>query len=107
MALDDQTFIWAVKSLSGEISTQMRMVVLKMDGRKATFRYYLDQEPSDFTRERAEVVAVNFDSGMSFALGSLEIEFKHSTEPLGKLDVLDGILFRRWENSACRTDADQ
>ncbi len=107
MLLDDEIFIWACKCLSGEISTEMRMIVLKMDGKKAKFRYYLDREPSEFTRERAEVVAVNFDSGLSRALDVLDIEFEYSTEPLGKLDVLDGALFRRGENDTCGTEQDQ
>lgn len=106
MAVDDQTYIWAMKCLNGEISTDMRMVAFKMEGKKVTFRYYLDQEPSEFTRERAEIVAVNFDSGLSFVLDVLDIEFEHSTEPLGKLDALDRALFRRWENDACGTQPD-
>jgi len=81
------------------------MVVLRIDGpKKVTFRYYLDAEPSDFVRERAEIVALNFDSGLGENLYTLDIEFVHSALPLGKLDVLDGQLFRRWENSEGTTE---
>lgn len=107
MPIDDKIFIWAVKCLSGEISREMRMVVLQMDGARAKFRYYLDKEPSDFTRERAEIVAVNFDSGLSYTLDGLDIEFVYSTEPLGRLDNLDIALFRRWENDIGNTIPDQ
>jgi|GEM_PF-1070001 len=107
MPLDDKTFIWAVKCLSGEISRDMRMVVLQLDGLSAKFRYYLDREPNDFTRERAEIIAVNFDSGLSYALNHLDIELVYSTEPLGRLHNLDVVLFRRWENDAGDTTPDE
>ena len=97
MPVDDDIFIWAVKCLNGEISEDMRMVVMQMDGARIKFRYYLDKEPSDFTRERAEIVAVNFDSGLGYKLDSHDIEFVFTDEPLGRLDNLDGTLFRRWE----------
>ncbi|MEM8981210.1 MAG: hypothetical protein AAGD04_17180, partial [Pseudomonadota bacterium] len=54
--------------------------------------------------EQAEIVAVNFDSGLSSALKKLDIEFVYSKDPLGKLDMLDAVLFRRWENDQGGTE---
>lgn len=97
MTVDTDLFVWAVKCLNGEITREMRMVTLQAVGRKYTFRYYLDRETTDFVREQAEVVALNFDAGLS-DVEELNIEFLNSKEPLGKLDNLDAALFRRWEN---------
>lgn len=82
------------------------MVAISISGKRVTFRYYLDHPPSEFVREQAEIVALNFDSGLSTSLDKLDIEFVHSTEPLGKLDTLDAVLFRRWENDQGGTDPD-
>ncbi|NSY39692.1 hypothetical protein [Leisingera sp. ANG59] len=106
MAVEKETYIWAVKCLNGEISPEMRMVALQWKGSNVKFRYYLDREPTDFIRERAEIVAVNFDSGLSHPLDTLDIEFIFSGAPLGKLDCLDAVLFRRWENEAGTTSPD-
>ena len=73
------------------------MVAFQAVGQKYTFRYYLDREPTDFVREQAEIVAVNFDAGLT-DIEELNIEFVNSNKPLGKLDNLDATLFRRWEN---------
>ncbi len=100
MVIDPDVFIWAVKCLNGEITKEMRMVVFQSNDRKFKFRYYLDCEANEFLRERAEVVAVNFDAGLPKAPIALDIEFVFTTEPLGQLDNLDGALFRRWENSS-------
>ncbi|KCV82830.1 hypothetical protein ATO10_04452 [Actibacterium atlanticum] len=97
MTIDSDLFVWAVKSLNGEITREMRLVALRAVGRKYTFRYYLDREPTDFVREQAEIVAVNFDAGL-LNIEELNIEFVKTSEPLGKLDNLDAALFRRWEN---------
>ncbi len=82
------------------------MVALKVSGQHVTFRYYLDHEPTDFVRERAEIVAVNFDAGLSSALEKLEIEFVHSKERMSKLETLDTVLFCRWENDLVGTTPD-
>ena len=102
MAIDTDLFVWAVKCLNGEITREMRLVAFKAVGQKYTFRYYLDCEPTDFVREQAEVVAVNFDAGLT-DVEELNIELVNSTEPLGKLDSLDAALFRRWENETVGT----
>lgn len=107
MAVADDIFIWAVKCTNGEISTDMRLVALEVNGASVTFRYYLDKEPSDFTRERTEIIAVNFEAGLSFRLDCLDVEFVYSTEPLGHVDNLDGALFRRWENDLGTTTPDE
>jgi hypothetical protein len=106
VAVDDETYIWAVQCLNGEITTDMRLVVLKKDEKKITFQYYLDQEPSEFTRERAEVVAVTFDAGLGLSLDTLDIEFEYTREPVGRLGAVGRTLFRRWENDACGTQPD-
>ena len=96
----EDIYLWAHACLNGEITPEMRIVALKIDvPKKITFRYYLDRESTDFLRERAEIVAVNFDAGLEVNLDQLDIEFVHTTQPLGTLDVLDRQLFRRWENS--------
>lgn len=103
----DETIWWAQRCLNGEIAPGMRMVVLRVDETKVTFRYYIDIEPNSFLRERAEIVAVNFDSGLCKKLNALDIEFIRSAEPLGKLECFDGVLFRRWENDQGATVPDE
>ena len=107
MTAVDETFWWAHRCLNGEITPSMRMVVLRIDATRATFRYYVDIEPNSFLKERAEIVAVNFDSGLSTKLDALEIEFIHSAEPFGKRECFDGVLFRRWENDQGTTAPDE
>ena len=89
--------LWAYAAVSGEITPEMRMIAFRLQGREALFRFYLDREPSEQTRECAEIIAVNFDAGHAPALTRLDIEFVVSDQPLGKLDPLDKHLFRRWE----------
>lgn len=101
-----ETFIWAHRCLNGEITSGMRMVAISSSGNRVTFRYYLDHPPTEFVQEQAEIVALNFDAGLSYRLETLDIEFVHSKEPLGKLDTLDYVLFRRWENDENGTEPD-
>ena len=42
MPVTDQMYIWAMKALNGEISTDMRMVTLRIDGLKMKFAFFLD-----------------------------------------------------------------
>ncbi len=51
MKLDPELFSWAVRCLSGEITSQMRMIAIKAEDQNFTFRYYLDCEPTEFIRE--------------------------------------------------------
>lgn len=104
----EDIYLWAHACLNGEITTEMRMVALRIDApKKMTFCYYLDKEPTEFVRERAEIVALNFEAGLTENLDQLDIEFVHTAEPLGKLDVLDRQLFRRWENSEGTTEPNE
>jgi hypothetical protein len=107
MPVTDQMYIWAMKALNGEISADMRMVTLRIDGLKMKFTFFLTCEPSDFTRERAEIVAVNFDSGLSQRPERLDIEFVISTDFLRQLEPHEVMLFRRWENEHCTTVPDE
>ena len=104
--MDDALFRWAHSRLNGEITSAMRMVVFRADGTNMTFRSYLDDAPDDFVRERAEVVAVNFDSGPGSPLDRLDVELPYTKEPLDRLETRDGVLFRRWENAQGGTEAD-
>ncbi|WP_109464180.1 hypothetical protein [Albibacillus kandeliae] len=107
MTADDEMFRWAQRCISGEITPNMRMVVLRIEERRVTFRYYLDIEPNSFLLERAEIIALNFDCGLSTNLDALDIELIHTVEPLGKLEYFDGSLFRRWENDQGTTEPDE
>ena len=75
----------------------MRMIAFQFDGNSAMFRYYMDSEPTDDEREMAEIVALNFDAGLPTTLSSVGVEFVVTNDPLGRLDVLDFGLYRRWE----------
>ena len=91
--------IWAVKSISGEVTTNMRMIAFSFGSKCAEFRFYMSKEPSEEEKEIGEIIAVNFDSGLPFELKKLDVVFVVTNEPLGQLDSLDFILFRRWEQT--------
>ena len=94
----DDIIVHALRSINGEITPNMRMVAFGYDGKSAKFKFYMDKEPSEDERENGEVVAVNFDSGHAPKLKSLDVEFVVTSKPLGKVDPLDFIVFRRCEN---------
>jgi len=93
----DKAIVHALRSISGEITPEVRLVAFQSRNDDVLFRFYMDCEPTEFHKERAEIVALNFEAGWSTLLSSLEIEFVHTNEPLGYLDHLDFGLFRRWE----------
>jgi hypothetical protein len=95
--IPDDIIVWAVRAVSGGITPSMRMIAFAYDQYGATFRFYMCRDPSKDEREIAEVIAVNFESGLSNKLGRLDIEFIVTNEPLGALDVLGFGLYRRWE----------
>ncbi len=97
--IPDDIAVWAFKSISGEVTQNMRMIAFSYGRNEARFRLYMDEEPTETEEEIAEIIAVNFDSGISSNLDSLDIEFVVSKAPLGQLDALDLSLFRRWEPS--------
>lgn len=96
-SIPDDIIVWAVKSISGEVTQNMRLIAFSYSNNKAKFRFYVAEEPTDDEREIGEAVAVNFDSGLAQNLDALDIEFVVTKEPLGKLDTLGFGLFRRHE----------
>lgn len=93
----DKAIVHALRCISGEITPEVRLVAFQSRNDDVLFRFYMDCEPTDFHKERAEIVASNFDAGWSVQLNSLEIEFVHTNEPLGHLDHLGFGVYRRWE----------
>ena len=93
----DDIIVHALCSLNGEISHNIRMVGFGYSVTSAIFRYFMEDEPTEDDRERAEIVAVNFDSGHMPPLKRLDIEFVVTNTPFGKLAPLDFVLFRRHE----------
>lgn len=104
--MDDQTFIWAVKCLNGEIIQDMRMVTLLVEGTTVTFTYLLDREASNFVRERAEIVSLNFEAGLSYRPSRHDIEFIRSSEPRWRLIGGAMTLYIRWEDDEGGTTPD-
>jgi len=93
----DKIILWAFTSIIGEVTPNMRSIAFSYGGGRAGFRFYVEEEPTDDERECGEVVAVNFESGLSERLISLDVEFVVTRKPLGHLDMLDHELFRRHE----------
>ena len=94
----DEVIVWALISINGEIGPNMRMIAFGYEPQYVTFRFYMSRDPDEDDIEAAEIVCVNFESGYSTKLESLNVEFVVTDEPVGKLDPLDFILFSRREN---------
>ena len=94
----DDIVVWAVVSIHDAVTQNMRMIAFSYRNKKAKFRFYMSEEPSEDEKELGEVVAVEFESGLSEKLDALDVEFVVTNEPPGKLDHLDFCLFRRWEH---------
>tara|TARA_R110000751_G_scaffold187231_2_gene293524 strand:+ start:674 stop:988 length:315 start_codon:yes stop_codon:yes gene_type:complete len=94
----DDIIVDALCALNGEITPSMRMVALRYRYDEAKFRFYMAEEPTDDERENAEIVAVNFESLISHKLRKLDLEFVVTSEPFGKLDTLDFVIFARSES---------
>lgn len=73
--IPDDVVVWAFKSINGEVTQNMRMIALSYGRNEAKFRFYMDEEPKEAEEEIAEIIAVNFDSGISSNIDSLDIEF--------------------------------
>lgn len=96
-SVPDDIIVLAVRAISGEVTPNMRLIAFSYGERKAKFRFYMSEDPTDDEREIGEIVALNFDAGFPHKLDTLDVEFVVSEEPLGRLDTLDFGLFRRWE----------
>lgn len=93
----DDIIVWALTAVTGEVTPNMRMIVLGYDPAHVTFRFYMSEAPSADEREIGEIVAVNFESGHPTKLERVGVKFVVTDEPLGKLEPLDFCLFARWE----------
>ncbi len=96
-SVPDDIIVLAIRAISGEVTPNMRLIAFSYGEIQAKFRFYMSEDPTDDEREIGEIVAVNFDSGLSQNLDRLDVEFVVTEEPLGRLDPLDFGLFRRWE----------
>lgn len=94
----DDIIVDALSALNGEITPSMRLVAFEYRFDEAKFRFYMVKEPTEDERENAEIVAVNFGSSISHKLKKLDLEFVVTSEPFGKLDPLDFVIFARSEN---------
>jgi hypothetical protein len=65
---------------------------------EVNFLFYMSEEPSEEEIEMGEVIAVKFEAGHHVKLKKLDVEFVTTDQPLGKLELLDFELFRRWED---------
>lgn len=88
----------AFRSISGEVTPNMRMIAFAYHENTVEFVFYLQDPETDIDRECAEIIALNFDSGFWGNLKSLDIKFVTTREPLGLLDAKDLQVFRRWED---------
>lgn len=93
----DKIIVLAVRAIGGSVTNNMRMIALGYVGNGATFRFYVEREPTEDELELGEVVGLNFEVGHPAKLEVLNIEFVKTSDPLGFLDSLDFRLFSRWE----------
>ncbi len=93
----DEIIVLALRAISGEVTTNMRAIALGHRDSKAKFLFYMDRAPTDCEKECAEVIATNFDAGHPTKLEKLDIEFVVTNEYIGKLDMLDFMIFHRHE----------
>ncbi len=85
----------------GEIYPEIRAIVYKYDSVRKHFilRYYLDREPIEQDFLNAQRVMSKFTSYAGEAhVTSSEVECVYSNEFIGKLDLMDGHLYGRWES---------
>ncbi len=94
----DDIIVLAIRSISGEITPNMRRIGFGYNGKNAIFRFYMADKPSEDEVENGEIVAVNFDAGHPTKLESLDVEFVVTDKPIGKLDALDFNIFSRCED---------
>jgi len=98
--LPDWLILYFNRVLLGEIYPKLRAVALQYSSgsRYLLIRYYLDRKPTDFDYESISVVEATFGSSLGGQYYyNCDLECVYSTDPMGKLDCLDGFIYARRE----------
>jgi len=90
------------RALLGAIRPNHRAICYRIHSRReATLRCYCSEEPNEDDYEAIDVAATELHADFP-SLERVNIECIYSTEPIGYLDVLDGNVFSRQEESDLR-----
>ncbi|GHU24766.1 hypothetical protein AGMMS50243_28280 [Betaproteobacteria bacterium] len=61
-------------------------------------RYYMDRTPTEMDYESMEIVATNISASIGLdAISHIDLDCQYATDPIGKLDQLDGLVYGRRE----------
>ena len=89
----------AMRSTLGEITDNMRHVLLSISGQKdamlCTLTIVTLQEADCEDREAAEIIALNLDNGLSSEVSKLEIVYTTSHDAIQDIDREAIVLFSR------------
>lgn len=88
-------------ALLGEVYPSIRAVVYKHNPirKHFTLRFYLDREPDEVDFENIGLVATGFLSHFKFSdFDKVEEECIFNSDQPSKLDIMDGIVYRRRES---------
>lgn len=93
----DDIIVLALRAITGEVTGAVRAIGFGYSGKFAKFLFYMEKPPTEYDRENAEIIAVNFDAGYPTKLEQIDVEFVFTEKPFGKLDFLDFCIFGRSE----------
>lgn len=99
MKLPDWLMLAVWRSLAGEIYPSIRAIALELsDEPSLLIRYYLDRDPTEMDEESIETVATNISAMVPLQnIQRIDVECIKSSEPVGRLDCLDGFIYTRRE----------
>ncbi len=87
------------RALLGSVYPSIRKIAASLSDEKELFvKYYLDREPNEDDYENIEVLLTELSSfSTRDQIKTARSECVYSTEPLGKLDSLQGTVYSRKE----------
>lgn len=100
--MPDWLFSWACKAIIGEVYPSIRAIAIGYNNkRRLIVRYYVDRPPQSEDYDSIEVVVTNIlaNTQSSEEIVSVSEEVEFTKEPLGRLDVLGGLIYARREFS--------
>ena len=99
--LPDWLILLLWQGLIGEIYPEIRAISvgLSKDTHRLLIRYYLDRTPIDFDFESIDVVAFNISAalGLNSIISHIDVDCTFATDPVVKLDALNGFIYCRRE----------